>query len=97
MSRKIMERSAAVVARLRQPGLHCVGGVPGLALQVAATGAHSWIHLATIDGKRRDIGLGSFPDVSLAIARQVARDGRANISSGRDPIEEGRAARVALA
>jgi integrase len=97
MSRKIMERPAVVVARMKQPGLHFVGGVPGLALQVTATGARSWILRATIAGKRRDMGLGSFPDVSLAIARQAAPDARAQISNGRDPIEEGRAADTALA
>ena len=68
-----------------------------MALQVTATGARSWILRATIAGKRRDVGLGSFPDVSLAIARQAARDARAKISNGRNPIEEGRAARAALA
>ena len=97
MSRKILERPAVVVARLKQHGRHFVGGMPGLALQVTATGARSWILRATIAGKRRDMGLGSFPDVSLAIARQVARDARAKISDGRNPIEEGRAARAALA
>lgn len=97
MSRKIMERPAVVVVRMRQPGLHFVGGVSGLALQVTATGARSWILRVTIDGKRRDMGLGSFPDVSLSIARQAAREARAKISNGRDPIEEGRAARAALA
>jgi hypothetical protein len=64
---------------------------------VTATGARIWILHATIDGERRDMGLGGFPDASLAIARQAARDARAKISSGRDPIEEGRAARAALA
>jgi integrase len=97
MSRKILERPAVVVARMKKPGLHFVGGVPGLALQVTATGARSWILRVTIAGKRRDMGLGSFPDVSLAIARQAARDARAKISMGRDPIEESRAARGELA
>lgn len=97
MSRKIVERPAVVVARMRRPGLHFVGGVPGLALPVTATGARSWILRVTIAGRRRDMGLGSFPDVSLAIARHAARDARAKISMGRDPIEESRTARVALA
>jgi hypothetical protein len=60
MSRKISERPAVVVARMKQPGLHFVGGAPGLALQVTATGARSWILRVTIAGKRRDMGLGTF-------------------------------------
>ena len=97
MSRKIIERPAVVVARMRQPGLHFVGGVPGLALQVTATGARSWILRTTIAGKRRDMGLGSFPAVSLASARETARNARAKINNGHDPIAEGRAVRSALA
>lgn len=86
MSRKNLERPVVVVARMKQPGLHFVGGVPGLALQVTATCARSWILRVTIPGKRRDMGLGSFPDVSLAIARQAARDARAKIGMGAIPL-----------
>lgn len=97
MSRKILERPAVVVARTKQPGLHFVGGVPSLALQVTARGSRSWILRVTIAGNRRDMGLGSFPDVSLAIARHAARHAREKIGMGRDPIEGSRAARGALA
>ncbi len=61
MARKAAELGALVVQRLSQPGLHFVGGVAGLALQVKTTAARSWILRATVGGKRRDIGLGGFP------------------------------------
>ncbi len=46
--------------------------------------------------KRRDMGLGGFPDVTLAGAREAARDARAMIRAGIDPIDKKRAARSAL-
>lgn len=97
MPKKAKELSAAEVRRLSKPGLHAVGGVSGLLLQVTATGARSWILRAIVGGKRRDIGLGGFPDVPLAKAREKARDRREQIEAGIDPIEQRRAARTALA
>jgi len=88
--------SAFSVARLNTPGLHFVGEVPGLALQVLPTGARTWILRIMIAGKRRDMGLGGFPAVTLAQARDAARKARAKVKEGIDPIEEARANRSAL-
>lgn len=96
MGKKTSEKSALAVSRLKEPGLHFVGGVSGLALQVIASGARSWILRVTIGGKRRDMGLGGFPDVPLAMARDKAREAREQIRKGIDPIEEVKAARSAL-
>jgi len=97
MPKKAKELSAIEVQRLTAPGLHAVGGVAGLMLQVTATGARSWVLRAMIAGKRRDMGLGGFPDVGLADARTAAREARAKVRDGVDPIEQGRAKRSALA
>ena len=67
-------------------GLHGDGG--GLYLRVAAGGSRQWLQRITIDGKRRDIGLGGFPAVSLARARQLAEANRAAVAEGRDPLAE---------
>nr|WP_312379562.1 integrase arm-type DNA-binding domain-containing protein [Delftia acidovorans] len=88
MSRKATELGALAVSRLRGPGLHAVGGVSGLYLQVTSSGARSWILRATVGGKRRDMGLGGFPDVTLAFAREKAREARSKIEQGLDPILE---------
>ncbi len=50
-----------------------------------------------IGGKRREVGLGGFPDVPLALAREKAREVREAVQQGRDPIAERAAARSALA
>ena len=46
------------------------------------------MHRITVDGRRRDIGLGGYPTISLAQARKRATDNREAISSGRDPVAE---------
>jgi integrase len=91
MGRKAKELGPLAVSRLVAPGLHFVGGVAGLALQVLKTGGRTWILRATMGGRRRDMGLGGFPDVPLADARAAARRARDQIKAGLDPIEEARA------
>ena len=91
MGRKAAEKGALHVARLTKPGMHFVGGVDGLALQVLPSGGRSWILRMTVGNKRRDMGLGGFPDVTLSQAREAARQARAKVRLGIDPIEEARA------
>jgi integrase len=105
MPRRARELGPLAVRNLTKPGLHFVGEVPGLALQVlpekgdeAGSGrqAKAWILRATIGGRRRDMGLGGYPEVSLREARVAARAAREKIRNGVDPIAERRAARSAL-
>lgn len=96
MGRKAKELSALEVNRLKKPGLHAVGGVSGLYLQVLDSGARTWVLRATIGEKRRDMGLGGFPDVPLGMAREKARRARDQIEQGVDPIQARREARSAL-
>jgi integrase len=74
-----------------------VGGVTGLYLQITPKEAKTWILRATIGGKRGDYGLGGFPAVTLAQAREKAREARDKIDRGIDPIAERKAAKAALA
>jgi len=96
MPKKATELGSLQVSRLKDPGLWPVGGVAGLRLQVSESGARSWILRTTIGGKRCEKGLGGYPDVTLALAREAARAVRAKIANGVDPIAEARAARSAL-
>ena len=56
----------------------------------------SWIYKITIGGKRKEIGLGSYPEVSLKDARELARLKYEAIKSGLDPVAEQRAKKAAL-
>jgi integrase len=96
VARKAAELGALAVSHITAPGFHFVGGVAGLALQVLPTGGRSWVLRATVAGKRRDMGLGGYPDVRLAEARDAARAAREKIRSGVDPIAERVAAQSAL-
>jgi integrase len=80
------ELGALAVSRLNEPGRHMVGHVAGLALQVAPSGARSWILRAVVGGKRRDIGLGAYPAVSLKEAHEKAQAKRREIEAGIDPV-----------
>lgn len=93
---KLAKPLAAIeVSRLVEPGLHFVGTVPGLALAVAPTGARSWVLRVSVGGKRRDLGLGGYPAVTLAEAHKKARDARADIGKGVDPVEAKKAVQSA--
>ncbi len=87
---------ALEVARLTEPGFHMVGTVPGLALRVTAAGARSWVLRVTMGSKRRDMGLGAYPAVTLAQAHEKARSAREAVQQGQDPILERERARSAL-
>lgn len=91
------ELSALAVQRLTTPGLHAVGGVAGLLLQVKDSGARTWILRVRVGGKRRDMGLGGFPTVTLAMARERAREARLAVDQGIDPVEQRINARKAAA
>src|SRR5690554_3550466 len=82
------ELSAKAVRDLKSPGMHSVGGVPGLKLQVTPSGARSWVLRIKVGDKRREIGLGGFPGVTLAEARDLAREARGKVRRGIDPVAE---------
>lgn len=97
MPKQAKELGPLAVRRLVKPGRHMVGGVAGLALLVDAPESRRWVLRTMIAGRRRDVGLGAFPGVTLAEARAKAAQLREEIRKGVDPVEEARAKRAALA
>lgn len=83
--------TALKVKSLAQPGRFGDGG--GLWLQVRDSDHRSWLFRYTGAAGQRQMGLGPFPDVSLAEAREAARLARAKVRQGVDPIDERNAAR----
>jgi integrase len=85
MGRAIEKLSAlAVSRRAAKPGLHNDGG--GLGLRVSASKASSWVFRYMLRGKAREMGLGSYPEISLADARALATEARRQKALGNDPI-----------
>ena len=95
MPRKARELSPLEVRRMVTPGRWSVGGVDGLALQVSASGARSWVLRVTVAGRQREMGLGSFPSVPLAGgARTRAHAARQGRSRYRPHLGANRAAKL---
>ncbi|MFM0210463.1 tyrosine-type recombinase/integrase [Paraburkholderia sediminicola] len=86
MPRIAKELGPLAVSRLSVPGRHTVGKVAGLALQITENGARSWVLRAIVGGKRREIGLGAYPSVSLKDAHARAQAKRDEIEAGVDPV-----------
>ena len=96
MPRRIQRRvTAREVAALR-PGMHCIAD--NLYLSVTSPASRAWIFRYQRGGKRREMGLGPYPLVSLSRARALADDHRrALVVDGLDPLEQRAAAKVAAA
>lgn len=91
------ELSALEVKRLNTDGVHFVGGVAGLILQISNGGsAKSWLLRIRVGGKRQHIGLGPYPQVTLAEARAEAKTHLAKLKSGLNPLADKRIARKQL-
>jgi hypothetical protein len=90
MPRIAKQLTALEVGRLQEPGNYAVGGVPGLYLYVNEGDGRSWILRTVVGSKRRHVGLGGYPAVTLATARDKARKVREDIEGGIDPIERKR-------
>jgi integrase len=70
------------------PGRHGDGTVKGLMLVVRDSGARGWVLRYQIGGRRRDMGLGPYPEVGLADARDAALENRRLIRNGVDPLAQ---------
>lgn len=96
------ELSAIEVKRIDRPGWHAVGGVAGLLLQIrppareGSPPARSWILRLRVGGQRQPIGLGSYPQVTLADAREQARKLALEAKGGVNLLARKRAQRSAL-
>ena len=81
--------TAAFVRSVNRPGVYC--DQHGLRLRVYESRklksiSKHWVWRGTVNGTRRDVGLGAFPYVSLLDARQQAYEHRKIARAGGDPI-----------
>ena len=78
------ELTALEAKSIKAPGFYRAGNT--LYLKITRAGTKSWIQRLTIHGERRDIGLGGYPQVSLANARKLAFQYREMAWAGKDPL-----------
>src|SRR5215467_14137609 len=95
MTRMLGRLSAVRVQSARKRGYYGDGG--GLYLRVAPGGAKGWIFRYGGRGRRRDMGLGGYPAIGLARARELAGDCRSVLAAGLDPIAARNEKRAAAA
>lgn len=74
-------------------GRHADGD--GLYLQVTAAGSRSWLYRYSSAGRAHEMGLGAYPAVSLATAREKARDATKARAGGIDPLTHKRTSTAA--
>jgi len=79
--------SDLAVKQITRRGFNHVGGVTGLGLNVTKLGSCNWVLRYQVGKKRRDMGLGGYPDISLKDARELARAARLKLAEGVDPID----------
>lgn len=97
MPKVAKELTAIEVKRLNTNGPNFVGGVAGLILQISNDGkAKSWLLRTRVGSKRQHIGLGPYPQVTLAEARVAAKTHIANVKAGGNPLAEKQEARIKL-
>ncbi|WP_299661537.1 site-specific integrase [uncultured Ruegeria sp.] len=85
MSRPLNKLSASTLKSV-SPGKYSDGG--GLWFHRRDDGGAQWFLRVTVHGRRREMGLGSFPEVSLKEVRQEAENWRTVARKGKDPIKE---------
>lgn len=88
---RLSARAAKTALAAKKPRMLADG--KGLYLRVGPSGSKSWIFRYQADGRRHDLGLGPYPDISLADARERATAQRKLRLNGEDPLTTRRAGR----
>jgi integrase len=88
--------TAIEVKRLTGEGMHPVGTVAGLYLNITPANTASWILRTQYSGKRHEIGLGNYPEILLAVAISRAREIKDYIYKGNDPLAKRKESRATV-
>ena len=78
-------RLSPAFVRSAPVGKHCDGD--GLWMVKRADGGSQWVLRLTVHGRRREMGLGSLPDTTAKLARELSDAARRSVAEGQDPIK----------
>lgn len=87
-------KALAIEKLARKPGMYCDGG--GLWLRVSSPTARSWVFRYMLNRASHEMGIGKYPEITLAEARQRAAEARRLKAHGKDPLAERSAVRASL-
>ena len=90
---KLLTDSRCKAAK-RKEKIYYLNDGHGLRLRISPNGSRIWLLRYRIDGKEKTMSLGSYPIVSLTIARAKSEDARQLVASGQDPLISKRLKRV---
>ena len=79
--------TARYVMSVSEPGRYHDGGGVGLYLRADQGGAKFWVQRIMVNGKRRELGLGSPPVTTLAHVRETALENKRMVRAGIDPLQ----------
>jgi len=88
--------SVPFINKIIEPGKYHDGGGVGLYLRVESSGNKFWVQGIMINGKRRELGLGSYPLIKLAKAREQALENKREVKLGSDPLKTKKDSRLEL-
>ncbi len=79
-----------IAIRNAKPGAkpYKLGDTRGMFLLVQPTGGKLWRLKYRVDGREKKLGIGTYPEISLANARKRRDDAREQIAAGKDPSRE---------
>ena len=86
--------TVAQIRALKEPGRYSDGD--GLILEFTRPGRAYWFVRVQHNGRRRDIGLGSVDEITLAKARDKAHEARKSLAKGIDPTIERQKAKLKI-
>jgi integrase len=95
MARTLNRLSAFKVEKAKEPGMYADGG--GLYLRIAEGGSKQWIYRYVTNNRPRDMGIGPVHVLTLAEAREKAREASKLRLEGIDPIAAKHTQRAAAA
>ena len=84
----IRETDNDVITELKLPLARSDGG--GLTFTLSKAGTAAWVLRYRTGGRAREVTIGNFPDISLAEARKISREKRAEVDRAGDPAADKR-------
>jgi len=86
---KVTTFTDTMIKKLKPEGKKYVRGEGnGFTIRVMPSGVKTWLYAYALDGKRREMPLGGYPDVNLETARDKFEDAKKKVKNGIDPMDE---------